>query len=316
MNAQRTLVFPPHQFPSSNFCCKKKKTANCICPVAPQPGRLPELPHRHQPCLPWRLHSEGSRIWVQPLHPPWSARLVHRLKLQALSTRSFASSPQSQCHQRMLPGKRGRSWGVGRALGGREAPHAPSRRRSSFLCSLVRPLEGLSAGSLCPLPPRPSTRHWLPDLGPQRGGLWRRVPDHPSQGSGQSPPALRGRSAGDPAGCSRAAIRCLESLGPAGSTAPRSRVTSAGCSLHSLPPPFSCPASPPSGPGPHLLNVLITPCPVCSTSPAVTLPGDMRTRGRGVCDAKRPQSDGVGGRVGRSSRRRGGGRAGTEQGSC
>lgn len=168
------------------------------------------------------------------------------------------------------------------------------------------------------LPTAPETLHsaLASGSGPQRGGSWRRVPDHPSQGSGQSPPALRGRSAGDPAGCSRAAIRCLESLGPAGSTAPRSRVTSAGCSLHSLPPPFSCPASPPSGPGPHLLNVLITPCPVCSTSPAVTLPGDMRTRGRGVCDAKRPQSDGVGGRVGRSSRRRGGGRAGTEQGSC
>lgn len=205
---------------------------------------------------------------------------------------------------------------MGRALGGREAPHAPSRRRGSFLCSLVRPPRGAECG--VSLPTAPETLHsaLASGSGPQRGGLWRRVPDHPSQGSGQSPPALRGRSAGDPAGCSRAAIRCLESLGPAGSTVPRSRVTSAGCSLHSLPPPFSCPASPPSGPGPHLLNVLITPCPVCSTSPAVTLPGDMRTRGRGVCDAKRPQSDGVGGRVGRSSRRRGGGRAGTEQGSC
>lgn len=166
MNAQRILAFLPHQFPSSNISCKKK-TANCIRPVAPQPGRLPELPHRHQLRLPWRLHSEGSRIWVQPLHPPWSARLVHRLKLPALSTRSFASSPQSQCHQRMLPGKRGRSWGVGRALGGREAPTPPSQRRGSFLCSLVRPLVWLSVGSLCPLPPRPSTRHWLPDLGPR-----------------------------------------------------------------------------------------------------------------------------------------------------
>lgn len=156
MNAQRILAFLPHQFPSSNISCKKK-TANCIRPVAPQPGRLPELPHRHQLRLPWRLHSEGSRIWVQPLHPPWSARLVHRLKLPALSTRSFASSPQSQCHQRMLPGKRGRSWGVGRALGGREAPHAPSRRRGSFLCSLVRPPRVAESG--VSLPTAPETLH-------------------------------------------------------------------------------------------------------------------------------------------------------------
>ena len=206
--------------------------------------------------------------------------------------------------------------GGGACSGRTGSPHAPIPEAGLIplqSCEAPRVAEcGVS------LPTAPETLHsaLASGSGPQRGGLWRRVPDHPSQGSGQSPPALRGRSAGDPAGCSRAAIRCLESLGPAGSTAPRSRVTSAGCSLHSLPPPFSCPASPPSGPGPHLLNVLITPCPVCSTSPAVTLPGDMRTRGRGVCDAKRPQSDGVGGRVGRSSRRRGGGRAGTEQGSC